>query len=424
MFTCLLNILRLNHRTSLTDAENTYFQRAAKLEYRIPQFYLTIKVHKRPWKTRPIISCINSYLNVFSKWLDYRFKELIKYSPTYVKDSFQILQELKTLRLAPQAKLFTCDAVSMYTNIDSEHGMIVISCWLEEYQDEISSDFPKDLFLKVLRIVMTHNIFQLDDTYWLQTCGTSMGTSCACAYATLYWGYIERKYILPKWKQNLLFLRRFIDDKFGIWLGTTETFTEFINDLNSYSTLKWETDGLKTSTNFLDLTISLYPNNIISTKTYQKPTNLHLYIPPNSAHPPGVLKSIVYGNLRRYWLQNTNITDFISITKQFAERLSIRGYDKNTIINLFSDAAKKLDGLITEKPKRNDTIYLHWTWHPQDISRSKLRTIFNGALKEKCGFNNLIIAYSRPKNLRDCLMTTTLSEPDGNRVSSLLPPQH
>jgi hypothetical protein len=63
---CNLNQVQLNHRTALTEAENLYFQRAAKLPYRIPQFYLTIKVHKTPTKTRPIVSCVNSYLNVFS----------------------------------------------------------------------------------------------------------------------------------------------------------------------------------------------------------------------------------------------------------------------------------------------------------------------------------------------------------------------
>jgi hypothetical protein len=30
---------------------------------------------------------------------------------------------------------------------------------------------------------MTHNVFHLDDTYRLQTCGTSTGMSCACARA-------------------------------------------------------------------------------------------------------------------------------------------------------------------------------------------------------------------------------------------------
>jgi len=183
----------------------------------------------------------------------------------------------------------------MYTNIDSSHGIIIISTWLDKYKAEIPTDFPSELFLKILKIVMTKNIFQLDDTFWMQTCGTSMGTSCACAYVTLYWGYIERKLIIPKWKDKLLFLRRFIDDKLGVWVGTPKDFNDFITDINAYSQLQWETTGLSNTTNFLDLTVSINTDGTLCTKTFQKPTNLHLYIPPNSAHPSGVLKSIIYG---------------------------------------------------------------------------------------------------------------------------------
>ncbi len=94
--TCItLNNIRLQHRDSLTEAENLYFQCTAKLEYRLPQFYLTIKVHNQPWKTRPIVSSIGIYLNVFLKWLDHHFKELVIFLPTNIKDSFQVLQELK-----------------------------------------------------------------------------------------------------------------------------------------------------------------------------------------------------------------------------------------------------------------------------------------------------------------------------------------
>jgi hypothetical protein len=220
---------------------------------------------------------------------------------------------------------------------------------------------------------MTHNVFQLNDTFWLQTCGTSMGTSCAWAYATLYWGYIKRKHILPKWKEKLIFLQRFIDNKLGIWVGTPKDFKQFIDDINSYSQLKWETAGLNNTTNFLDLTISINSDGTITTKTYQKPTNLHLYIPPNSAHPPGILKSIIYGNLQRYWLQNTNIIDFMEIAKQFTERLITRRYDKEKITNLFHEAARKLDGTKKIKRTNEDIIYLHWTGHPRDLSRSKAR---------------------------------------------------
>ena len=270
---------------------------------------------------------------------------------------------------------------------------------------------------------MTSNVFQFDDTYWLQTCGTSMGTSCACSYATLYWAYIERKYIIPKWKNQLYFLRRFTDDKFGIWIGTKEEFGSFIQDINSYSQLKWTSDGLQKEVNFLDLTISINNHHQIVTKTYQKPTNLHLYIPPTSAHPPSVLKSLIYGNLYRYWKQNTYIADFVDIAKQFASRLVNRGYKIDDIKHIFLSAAKKLDKIIEKRNTGNtstNTLYLHWRYHPRDISKAKLRLLYNETLKDCSGFNNLIICYSRPRNLRDSLMQTKLNEPDGMRISNLL----
>jgi hypothetical protein len=155
-------------------------------------------------------------------------------------------------------------------------------------------------------------------------------------------------------------------------------------------------------------------------KTY-KPSSLHT---AKLSTPFRRIEEYHLWDLRRYWLQNTKVTDFIEITQQFAERLSARGYDRNTIIEVFSAAANKLDNKTRntkEKRATDDTIYLHWTWHPRDISKPQLRAIFNGVLKEKSGFNNLIIAYSRPKNLRDCLMKTQISEPEGHRVSSFLP---
>jgi hypothetical protein len=320
-----------------------------------------------------------------------------------VKDSYQVIDELKTLGPLPShSRLFTCDAVSMYTNIDSSHGPELIEKWLEENNNEIPADFPKTLLIKVLKVVMTSNIFQFDDTFWLQTCGTSMGTSCACTYATLYWAFIERKHIIPKWKNQLFFLRCFIDDEFGIWLGQKEDFDLFQQDLNSYCQLKWTSDGLQKTVNFLDLTITINGNGLLTTKTYQKPTNLHLYLPPTSAHPPGVLKSLIYGNLQRFWLQNTLVTDYIDIAKQFAEHLIARGHKREKITAIFEAAATKLDKLLQKKKERKDvgeTLFLHWTWHPRCISRPKLRLLYNETLQERSGFHNLIICYSRPKIL-------------------------
>lgn len=48
----------------------------------------------------------------------------------------------------------------MYTNIDIDHALQVFECWLTEFPSEIPNDFPTTLFLKVLKIVMTSNVFQ------------------------------------------------------------------------------------------------------------------------------------------------------------------------------------------------------------------------------------------------------------------------
>jgi hypothetical protein len=67
--------------------------------------------------------------------------------------------------------------------------------------------------------------------------------------------------------------------------------------MNNFGALTWKVKELSKSVNFLDLTITIREDRRIMTKTYKKLMNLYLYIPPASAHPPGMLKSIVYGNL-------------------------------------------------------------------------------------------------------------------------------
>jgi hypothetical protein len=119
-------------------------------------------------------------------------KLLPTFSKTYLKDSFAILNDVRDLGpLPPQAKLFTANAVSMYTNIDTPHAMDTFQQWFTTFPDEIPHDFPKDLFLLVLELVMKNSIFQFDDTFWLQLHGTTMGTSTACMYGTLYYAYHE-----------------------------------------------------------------------------------------------------------------------------------------------------------------------------------------------------------------------------------------
>jgi hypothetical protein len=113
--------------------------------------------------------------------------------------------------------------------------------------------------------------------------------------------------------------------------------------MNNFGALTWKVQELSKSVNFLDVTITIGEDRCIVTKTYEKSMNLYLYIPPASAHPPGVLKSIVCGNLRWYWLQNSSRSDFITTAKHFANRLIARGHSAASIGMIFMEAAALLD---------------------------------------------------------------------------------
>jgi hypothetical protein len=126
-------------------------------------------------------------------------KSLIKFVPTYVQDSYQVLREMKDLNELPHnARLITANEVSMYTYINTKHGIQVFCEWLMDLKDDLPSDFPMTLFFKVLEIVMSENIFQFDDLFFCQEGGTAMGTSTAALYATIYYGRHEKTTLIPR----------------------------------------------------------------------------------------------------------------------------------------------------------------------------------------------------------------------------------
>jgi hypothetical protein len=297
---------------------------------------------------------------------------------------------------------------------------------------------------------MTCNVFQFDDTFWLQKTGTAMGTPVACAFATIYYAYHEETSYLPKYHPQyqqspeaqaaspLLFYARLIDDTIQIWDTAklpphipVHLLTKQIETDMRFRKLPWEVNPPSREVNFLDLSISIQTDGGIHTKTFIKPMNLHLYIPPESAHSPGVIKSLIFGNVFRYWLQNSQTSDFIRVTREFYCHLLNRGYKSELLNPLFRQAA----ALISARRPKTSTpgrtggnnaqrqLFLHWEYHPRDISRHEIRAAYNTILAPllaapPLGVQRLTIAYRNPPNLRRYLTRTQLREPDGDRVSS------
>lgn len=214
----------------------------------------------------------------------------------------------------------------------------------------------------------------------------------------------------------------------GIWIDTTDQQWElFKTRINQFGNLKWNIENLSKSTTFLDLKLSIQQGLLI-TSTYQKPMNLYLYIPPMSAHPPSCFKGLITGELLRYWRQNTNINDFMSILSSFIQRLLQRGHNLDTLIPALQTTASLIDNRNTATLINNNdmkehddaTLYIHWQYHPNDIKKSTIRAIYNQTLQGIDNFHTMKIAMSRPKNLRDYLCHTRLPDMSDKNISNLL----
>ncbi len=414
------------HRHRLTKPETDFFTRSFNNQHRNPVFYGMPKIHKNPILLRPVVSCVNSFPSIFSTWLDFQMKKLLHLIPSYIKNSTDLIKDLQTINLPAGAKLFTADATSMYTNIDTTTGLQTFRHLFHTYNDSIPITFPKDLFLTTLEIIMSNNIFSFSDTFWLQLQGTAMGTPAAPLYSIITYGYHENTQVLNKFQSNLIYYKRYIDDIFGVWVDSPNTsWSEFEQALNKFGQLRWNIEKPTTSTTFLDLQISISKNKI-QTRTYQKPLNLYLYIPPTSAHPSSCFKGLITGEILRYWLQNTQQEDFINITQQFIQRLLQRGHTLEEIIPTIRSAAASIDNtqgarnLLQPKIPSEDTLYIHWNYHPSDIKKNDIHRIYNETLKGHDYFRQMRIAMSRPPNLRDTLCRTNIPDLPGRNSSDIL----
>jgi len=130
---------------------------------------MTAKDHKTPWKMRPIVCCAGTFINDWSKWLDYWLQKLKHHVPTYVKDSQQVLDETNHLHLPPNAKLFTADANSMYNNIDTEHAIRAINLWLKDLdsKSQLPNNFPLEAVIYAMETIMRNYVFKWGDMYFL-----------------------------------------------------------------------------------------------------------------------------------------------------------------------------------------------------------------------------------------------------------------
>ena len=101
---------------------------------------------------------------------------------THLLRLFEDINE--TENLPPNAKPFSIDIKSFYTNILLREGIEAFEEILDERDDK---SIPSEYLIKLLRLVMQGNIFKFNNEFWVQL----IGTRVAPTYANLFMGKLK-----------------------------------------------------------------------------------------------------------------------------------------------------------------------------------------------------------------------------------------
>ena len=157
--------------------------------------------------------------------------------------------------------------------------------------------------------------------------------------------------------------------------------------------------------------------------------NLNIYLPPNSAHPPDVIKSIIFGRVRAYYLHNTHHQDFVNECATLTRNLIHCGWKWKELSSHFTDVFN----ILTKQGKKNllhaamktrrekeaakpadRLLVFRLPYHPRGVQRRDVRTAYReSGLEIACSNRRFICAQLRAPNLRDRVCRTALeSEPN------------
>lgn len=360
-------------------------------ETHVAKFYMLPKIHKvtkeGTWngKLRPITSSVNTPTQGLSKWIDYKLKPYLQRYKMVLKDSNELLLNLSKLPINKNYKLTTLDATSLYTSISITNCLKIM--------DIILDPTPlKKLLLNALNLILKCNYFKFNNRTYRQTNGFAMA-------------HFERDKLLTiqSFKDSIFLYNRFIDDLFIV---STCKMKELKTLLSDFSQVTWNIEQSSTEkVHFLDLEIFV-KNGKLLTRTFQKPLNLHLYIPKRSNHSPSVAKGLIIGTYKKLQIQNSVQADFVKFFNLFTVRMIARGYPHNYLKKTVRELIKNSQKTSTFKFKsQTKSLFFKLPYVTHGLKANEIHRLLdtNKLVKMFDDRARVLVCWKRTPTLRDLL---------------------
>jgi hypothetical protein len=152
---------------------------------------------------------------------------------------------------------------------------------------------PTEGLVQLLTLILKLNNFTFNGDYIIQINRTDMGTTMSPSYANIFMGNLEKQ-IIQSSPQKPFSLSRLIDDIDMKWTDSKENLHCLFDHANNvHPTIKFTHKTSRTNIWMLTIPVKMVFD------IYNKPTDEHQYLFPQSCHPKHFTKSIPYSQALR-----------------------------------------------------------------------------------------------------------------------------
>ena len=223
-------------------------------------------------------------------------------------------------------RAFTFDYKSLYDSLSPDIVCEALDVAMNECRDQWTTE-KKMWIMDLVKLSLRSAVGQYGDSYYKQKNGVPTGGSICVQLANIAVYYIMRETVYndESLMENVLSLKRYVDDGAGLFSGTKRQFSEFISQINQRLARYGLTIDEYTIANphefvaFLDIRYMFDLDGNLQTDLYVKPTDSRAYLQYGSTHPNHTFSGIVYSQcvrLRRIINDNERLGLRISELKQ------------------------------------------------------------------------------------------------------------
>ena len=391
----------------------------------VPTFHGIPKVHKNPWKLRPIVPCHSAFITPYSKVLEAHLSCYLPSYPWIINSTRDFMRNLERAQILsrPDTWIVTADVENFYTNVDVVTATTRCEMIMKGHPDIKGLCTTEEV--RFLMDFVNHSVFfKYQDITYHQAKGLAMGAPSSGIIANLFLAIEEKQWRLSNtFRKHIRMYNRYIDDIFMVFEGTKNELDLFLSEFQ-FSSLKLTFHvGTTHPIPFLDCEVKMarVEWDPLVTTLYAKPGNTHMYVPWSSAHPSSVKSAFVKAEMIRRKMICSLESDFQTANQAFINRLAERGYPRPFTLAIEEEINRTPRSLLLSDLGREDSqsepllipSQYDKIWY--DIKTSTIQKTFIEGLEEfgnipDCFKDTRIIkSLRRNRNLKDFLDAVNLS---------------